>query len=422
MADDEKMSPKIHDHWLKIHTTKSSIIFYAIIFVAMFLLISGLNTMSNSSTLSFGLTSHQILNQQETPKASDINPQLSIQESTEETDAENEDPLIPPAQASKEERMTWFRTQLPNLEILKPSNLTPSFHYRVLNFLNQDCSTLFHIIWLSPAKYFGKREFLTMDTLFKVQPQVCLLIISRSMDSKHGYRILKPLLDRGFKVLAITPDLPFLVKNTPAEAWLEKIKSGNKDPGYIPLTQNLSNLIRLAMLYKYGGVYLDTDLIIMKDFSMFRNTVGAQSADPVTKKWLRLNGAVMIFDINHPILWDLLQEFSSTFDGNRWGYNGPYLVSRVIERVGNTPGYNITILPPKAFYPVDWIKIGGLFKKPKTNFESMWVENTLVKLLYEGDTYALHLWNKKSRELDIEEGSVMARLIAVRCIVCNYMY
>ncbi|KAM1525389.1 hypothetical protein ACFX10_009860 [Malus domestica] len=168
-----------------------------------------------------------------------------------------------------------------------------------------------------------------MDTLFKSNPQGCLMIVSKSMDSERGYRILKPLLDKGFKILAITPDLPFLVKNTPAESWLEELKSGRKDPGHIPLSQNLANLIRLAMLYKYGGIYLGIDLVILKDFSSLRNAVGAQSVGKDSKQWTRLNGAVMIFDINHPILVDFLEEFATTFNGNKWGHNGPYCCARI---------------------------------------------------------------------------------------------
>ncbi|KAK7256881.1 hypothetical protein RIF29_30437 [Crotalaria pallida] len=336
----------------------------------------------------------------------------------EEETYEGYDPLIPPENVSKEQRIAWFRRQLPKLEILHSNSLSKQFHSRVFNFLNGGCSVLFHMTWFSPAQFFGEREFLTMDTLFKAHPKGCLLIISRSMDSKHGYRILKPLLDRGFKVYAITPDLPFLVKDTPAEAWLEEMKSGNKDPGYIPLSQNLSNIIRLALLYKYGGVYMDTDIIVLKDFSNLRNAIGAQSVNSATKKWNRLNGAIMIFDLHHPILLDFMQEFASTFDGNKWGYNGPFLVSRVIGRVGNTPGYNLTIFPPKTFYPVDWFRIGRLFRKPENESESIWVE-WKVNQLSQGKTYAVHLWNKRSRGFNIEEGSVMERLISNHCIVCN---
>lgn len=358
-ASDEKTSPKIFDYWIRNRPAKSTVLYYTIMFLVFLLVINVVSILSNSPRATYGLRSIQkTLGKKETPKADDEpveSPSIVAQVE------EEEDPLVPPENLSREERMAWFRTQLPKLDILKPCNSSQHFHTRVLSFLNNNCSELFHIIWLSPAKSFGKREFLTLDSFFKVYPEGCLVVLSNTMDSVRGYRILKPFLDRGLKVTAITPDLPFLFKDTPAESWLEEIKRGERDPGNIPLSQNLSNLIRLAMLYRYGGVYMDADMIILKDFTDFRNAVGAQSVDPVTRKWSRLNGAVMIFDIQHPILIDFMQEFATTFDGNRWGYNGPYLVSRVIQRVGTTPGYNLMILPPKAFFPVDWVKIVKLF-------------------------------------------------------------
>lgn len=425
----KKLSQKIFEYRLKSRNPKSPV-FYATLFVLVFVFIFVENIYSNSTLQSIDLLSHETKEKEDSPQTdvsiesstTDTDDILSMHENVEveeeETDELNNDPLIPPENISREQRIAWFRRQLPELEILHSTTLSQQFHIRVFNFLNRGCSVLFHMIWLSPAKSFGKREFQTVDTLFKARPQGCLLIISRSMDSKLGYRILKPLIDHGFKVYAITPDLPFLVKDTPLEAWLEEMNSGNKDPGYIPLSQNLSNLIRLAMLYKYGGLYVDTDIIVLKDFSELRNTIGAQSVDSVTKQWTRLNNAIMIFDVNHPILLDFMQEFASGFDGNKWGYNGPYLLSRVVERVGNTPGYNLTILPPKAFYPVDWIRIGKLFKKPENESQSILVESMLNELS-EGKTYAVHLWNKISREMDIEEGSVMARLISNHCVVCD---
>ncbi|TQD87793.1 hypothetical protein C1H46_026645 [Malus baccata] len=238
--------------------------------------------------------------------------------------------------------------------------------------------------------------------------------------SDCGYRILKPLKDSGFKVHAVTPDLSFLLKNTPAESWFAEMKRGKRDPGEIPLAQNLSNLIRLAVLYKYGGVYLDTDFIVLKSFSGLRNSIGAQSVDVVSKNWTRLNNAVLIFDMNHPLLYKFMEEFALTFDGNKWGHNGPYLVSRVVLRVQNRPGYNFTILPPLAFYPVDWSRIGGLFKKPGSPAQSRWIREKLLQL--SGETYGVHLWNKQSSREVVEEGSIMQRLISDRCIICNDIY
>ncbi|OMO85121.1 hypothetical protein CCACVL1_10414 [Corchorus capsularis] len=333
---------------------------------------------------------------------------------------ENEEPLIPPFNASVDERMEWFRRKLPDIEILKSTKLSEKFHGRVLELFNKNCSAQFFMVWLSSAQSFGPKDFLAVDSLFSTNPNGCLLILSSSMDTPKGYRILKPLLDRGFNVLAVTPDIPFLVKNTPAKPWFDDLKSGNMDPGSIPLFNTLSDLIRLAVLYKYGGVYIDTDFIFLKDLSPLRNVIGAQSVNQVTKKWSRLNNAVLIFDIHHPLLVEFLKEYATNFDGNRWGYIGPYLVSRVLERIGDNFEYDVTVFPPKAFYPVDWFKIAKLFKKPETEADMKWVDDTVADI--GGESYMVHLWNKRSRELKIEEGSVMARLIADHCNICENIY
>uniref|UniRef100_A0A2N9FAJ1 Alpha 1,4-glycosyltransferase domain-containing protein n=1 Tax=Fagus sylvatica TaxID=28930 RepID=A0A2N9FAJ1_FAGSY len=343
-----------------------------------------------------------------------------IKEEIEEVEDENWKALVPPLSVTEQERIAWFREKMPKFHIFKSNNLTQLFHNRVMEFFDSGCEARFFMTWLSPAASFGRREFFTLESLFKAHPHGCLMILSRSLDSGRGYRILKPLVDKGFRVNAVSPDLAFLFKNTPAEAWFKEMKSGNKDPGEIPLAQNLSNLMRLAILYKYGGVYLDTDFIVLKPFTGLKNSIGAQSIDAESKNWTRLNNAVLIFDVNHPLLLKFMMEFALTFDGNKWGHNGPYLVSRVVENIRNRPGYNFTVLQPMAFYPVDWIRIGRLFNKPANRGDSKWVQTKLLQLSRE--SYGVHLWNKQTRNLRIEEGSVMGKLILEHCLFCKHIY
>ncbi|KAB2066612.1 hypothetical protein ES319_A09G173900v1 [Gossypium barbadense] len=312
-----------------------------------------------------------------------------------------------------------IRRKLPENEIFRSDELTEKFHGRVQEFFNHKCEVQFFMTWISTAESFGAREILAVESVFKAHPHGCLMILSRTLDSAQGHMILKPLLDRGFKVQAVTPDLPFLLNNTPAEAWFNDIKSGEKDPGGIPLAQNLSNLMRLAALYKYGGVYLDTDFIVLKSFKGLKNTMGAQSINSA-KNWTRLNNAVLVFDKNHPLLYKFIEEFALTFDGNKWGHNGPYMVSRVVHRVEGRPGYNFTILPPVAFYPVDWIKIVRLFKVPSQQADPKWFEAKPQEL--NEKSYGLHLWNKQSSKLMVEEGSAMGKLLSEHCVLCNQIY
>lgn len=319
--------------------------------------------------------------------------------------------LVPPYNLSKQERISWFKKKLPYFEILKSTNISRKFNGRVNEFITRDyCSVQFFMTWISPTKSFGKREFFTLETLFKAHPKGCLIILSKTLDSTSGTMTFRPLLDLGYRILVVTPDLCFLFKNTPAESWFIDLKEGKKDPGIVPLAQNLSNLIRLAVLYKYGGIYLDTDFIILKDFSRLRNSIGAQSMNR-NGNWTRLNNALLIFDTSHPLVYKFMEEFAMSFDGNRWGQNGPYLISRVVEKVKD---YNFSVLPPRAFYPVDWIRIKGFFNAKN---DSRWVEAKVLGLIEK--TYGIHLWNKKSKSMKIEQGSIIDRIISTHCLVCN---
>ncbi|KAH6836948.1 hypothetical protein C2S53_013424 [Perilla frutescens var. hirtella] len=303
------------------------------------------------------------------------------------------------------------------MRIFEESDSSRRFDSRAREFFSSNqCKVQVFMTWISPVNSFGEREFFGLETLFETNPSCCLIILSETMDSREGFKILEPLIERGFRVRAMTPDLWDMIKNTPAERWLGEIKNGVKKPGEIPLPQNLSNLIRLAVLYKYGGVYLDTDFIILKDLSSLRNSIGAQSVD-LFGNWTRLNNAALVFDRSHPLLYKFMGEFASTFDGNIWGHNGPYLVSRVVEKVAKTEDFiNFTVLSPMAFYPVDWMKVTGFFTRPSDRVGEKWVVEKIRQL--NGSTYGVHLWNSKSSRLKIEEGSIIDRLIDDHCVIC----
>ncbi|KAK0583952.1 hypothetical protein LWI29_005529 [Acer saccharum] len=351
----------------------SSVIFSAITIAAVIFIIYEDSVISNES-LQSGVFRDNKENFSGRLKKSTIShiTLRSVQEEIENASLMNS--LKPPASVTEEERIAWFRKKLPEFEIFKSNNLTEKFHGRVLEFFGEECEIRAFMTWISPARSFGKREVLGLETFFKAHPHGCLMILSRTLDSRQGYRVLKPLLDRQVKLAAVTPDLSFLFKNTPAESWFDSIKSGKKRP----------------------------------------------CTDVVSGNWTRLNNAVLIFDMNHPLLLKFIEEFATTFDGNKWGHNGPYLVSRVVQRVENRPGFNFTVLPPSAFYPVHWNNIGGLFKLPENRVGLRWVKAKLLQL--SGQTYGVHLWNKQSSRLKIDEGSVMGRLISDHCVICEQIY
>ncbi|CAI9787917.1 unnamed protein product [Fraxinus pennsylvanica] len=293
------------------------------------------------------------------------------------------------------------------------------FSVRMKEFLlNSSCEYRFFMTWISSVDSFGGRELFAIESLFKSHPNGCLIIVSNTIDSRNGMQILRPFLAKGFKVTSISPDFNYLFKNTAAESWFNQLMKGNVNPGEVPLGQNLSNLLRLGLLYRFGGIYLDTDVIILKNFGNLRNVIGAQTIDFLTGNWTRLNNAVMVFDEGHPLVYKFIEEFAQTFDGSKWGHNGPYLVSRVVLGAGT--GYNFTVLPPMAFYPVDWNRIGSLFEGPKSlaPSKSKWLLAKFRQINRHG--YALHLWNKQSRRFKVEEGSIIQDIMYDHCVLCNF--
>uniref|UniRef100_A0A1D1Z0A5 Uncharacterized protein At4g19900 n=1 Tax=Anthurium amnicola TaxID=1678845 RepID=A0A1D1Z0A5_9ARAE len=320
-------------------------------------------------------------------------------------------------------RGKWWRKARALRRFMHPGERRKQFASRAEEFLhgsssdNSPCKTHFFMTWISPTESFRERQLLAVESLFKSHPDACLLILSNTMDSARGARLLRPFLDMGFKASAMSPDYAYLFKDTPAESWFKRLQKGGVDPGEVPLGQNLSNLLRLAVLYKFGGVYIDTDVIVLKSFSSLRNAIGAQALDLATGNWSRLNNAVMVFDRKHPLLYMFIQEFALTFDGYKWGHNGPYLVSRVVARLTGKAGFHFTVLPPSAFYPVDWSRIRGLFLGPRSDTDSRWFSHKLENI--RGGSLAIHLWNRESRTFEVERGSVIEHIMSDCCLFCN---
>ncbi|VFQ90964.1 unnamed protein product [Cuscuta campestris] len=330
--------------------------------------------------------------------------------------------LVPPPNATARQRMLWFKNTFPQIFKSNENSRRDQFDQRVRKFYSErECKVRFFTTWIASPDSFGAREFLSMESIFKAHRQhACLIILSQSLDSELGRGILSPMIESGFGVIAMTPDLPSLLEKTPAERWYEDLRNGEKDPGEIPFAQNLSNLIRLAFLYRYGGVFLDTDFVVTRSFSGLKNCIGAQSVDR-RGKWTRLNNAVLVFEPGHALVHEFMREFALTFDGNKWGHNGPYLVSRVVDRVSKNDSFSLTVLPPMAFYPVDWIHIGGFFEKPRDDRHGRWMEAKMVQLREDG-TYGIHLWNMQSRRKRIEKGSIIGTIFSQHCIICKGIY
>ncbi|KAK5641077.1 hypothetical protein RI129_009624 [Pyrocoelia pectoralis] len=150
-----------------------------------------------------------------------------------------------------------------------------------------------------------------------------------------------------------------------------------------------SNIARLLVLSKFGGVYLDLDMVIMKSLNgLVPNFAVAESDTSV-------NNAVLSIGVNgsgQEFIRLCLKELQDHFSGDEWGLNGPAVVTKVLKKMCGTESipdmYNkncsgFTVYPPEEFYPIP-------YQTWKWYFNSINV-NSLEK------SHGIHVWNKLSK-------------------------
>lgn len=254
-----------------------------------------------------------------------------------------------------------------------------------------------------------KPSFLFMcsvESAARAHPESQVVVLMKGL---HGYesglpRNLGISLLRCFRNVQIQPlDLKELFQGTPLAAWYLEAQN-SWEPYLLPV---LSDASRIALLWKFGGIYLDTDFIVLKNLRNLTNTLGFQSQ-------YVLNGAFLAFERHHDFLALCIRDFVDHYNGWIWGHQGPQLLTRVFKKWCSIRSLKeshacrgVTALPAEAFYPIPW-------QNWKKYFEDISPEG-LARLL--NDTYAVHVWNKKSQGTHLEATSraLLAQLHARYC-------
>uniref|UniRef100_T1J5G6 Alpha 1,4-glycosyltransferase domain-containing protein n=1 Tax=Strigamia maritima TaxID=126957 RepID=T1J5G6_STRMM len=110
-----------------------------------------------------------------------------------------------------------------------------------------------------------------------------------------------------------------ILDNTPLSQWYSR---GDYKNGPYEIT-HLSDAMRLALLWKRGGIYMDTDIWSVKGISNMSNNIAREDDRHV-------NGAVMIFDKHHPFLYDCMVQFVLGYKRDQFIAQGPGLLTKVM--------------------------------------------------------------------------------------------
>lgn len=158
-----------------------------------------------------------------------------------------------------------------------------------------------------------------------------------------------------------------------------------------------SDVLRYATLYKFGGLYLDLDVIVLKSLSNMSNYAGAESEGYIGSGIINFS-----YDtVGREMAVECAKEVSRTFDGNIWGHNGPGVITRILKKRCNASSTSemteqkckgFHVHPQSSFTPVS-------FEMPEIIFENG--KSRLIKLLI-SQSYTIHVWNQFSAEFDLD--------------------
>lgn len=165
----------------------------------------------------------------------------------------------------------------------------------------------------------------------------------------------------------------------------------------------LSDVLRYAYLYKYGGRYMDTDSWTLRTFPPLLNILAWEDENQTT-----IGNGVMAFEKGHAVLDAILDNLNDRYDSNAWASTGPTLTTFVANNTVDNSTYSV--LAPEFFYPLHWRQYQWSFDPERTEYVKNLTRNS----------YAFHIYGKLVRTTglhneDLPTGSYMAAMYNAYC-------
>ncbi|KAM9127834.1 alpha-1,4-N-acetylglucosaminyltransferase-like [Pangshura tecta] len=201
------------------------------------------------------------------------------------------------------------------------------------------------------------------------------------LDSNYTYAAFS-LLSAMKNVFIFPLQMESLFQETPLVAWYHNVNA-IQEKHWVHISSDAS---RLALIWKYGGIYMDTDVISIRPIPV-ANFLAAQASQ------FSSNG-IFGFPHHHWFIWDCIKDFVQNYNGRIWGNQGPFLMTRRLRALCNLTNFhnvedqscqNISFLHPQRFYPIP-------YQAWRQNYE-VWDTNPDFN-----DSYALQLWNFMNKE------------------------
>ncbi|KAH8263394.1 hypothetical protein KR044_008247 [Drosophila immigrans] len=186
-------------------------------------------------------------------------------------------------------------------------------------------------------------------------------------------------------------------KETPVEDWIVR---DNKFMSIYP-TEHTSDLLRFLTLFRFGGIYLDMDIVVLRSLEELPlNYVGMQINGDVSNAVLSLKP----MGIGHEVGKLFLRDFQQHFKTDGYTSNGPTVIKRVLEKICGTKSgkevinhpkrcHGFHIYDPTAFYKLQDIRYF---------FDTKLLDEAIKQT---NNSYLIHVYNSASSNCFSKSGS-----------------
>lgn len=152
-----------------------------------------------------------------------------------------------------------------------------------------------------------------------------------------------------------------------------------------------SDVLRLLLLWKFGGTYLDTDMIVRKRLNI-KNFACRQSETEVNNAFLNFNGLQ-----GQKLAKKFIKDVVDNFNGDYFVSNGPVAITRVVKKLCRTEDMT-EIMNMKFCENFNVLDLPLCYEIGYYEWKKFFDDNAAVEV-YErvSQSLVVHFWHKESQ-------------------------
>ena len=178
-----------------------------------------------------------------------------------------------------------------------------------------------------------------IESILRHHPTAKLMIYSNIIEQS----LFDVLTEVGYQIIVKTYKLTQLVQETPLQTFFKEMQFKDKAKQII---LNQHGVLKFLLLYKYGGVFLTENTIVLKPIDISQRNVVSLDSELNVYPWM-LN-----FQRNHKFLGEALKMFPKMYSAKTNPDEGKALLSKVCEKYNPVkfPNFVYFLLWMESFY------------------------------------------------------------------------